>query len=123
MAEGTWQQMKMNHAVRGFAAVATGIVVTIFLWWFFGGFGFWAFPGLAILFLGMGEILFVVYRVTTGKKSGLTHGGLLTLFLGVSMYVSLSGHVMLGTLQMISLLVMGIGILLSAVGGFLRAEV
>lgn len=114
--------MKMNHAVRGFAAVVTGIIVTIFLWWFFGGFGFWAFPGLAILFVGIGDIFFSVYRVTTGKKSALTHSGLLTLFLGVSMYVSLAGHVMLGTLQMISLIVMGVGILLSAVGAFLRAK-
>lgn len=123
MAESTWQRMKMNHAVRGFTAIATGIVVTIFLWWFFGGFGFWAFPGLAILFVGIGEIFFVVYMVSTGKKSGLTHSGLLTLFVGVSLYLSLAGHVMLGALQMISLVVMGIGILLSVVGAFLRPKI
>ena len=108
--------MKMNHAVRGFAIAVTGIIVAVFLVWFFGGFSFWVLPGLAILFVGIGEILYTIYAVYVGKKSTWTHAGLLVLFAGISVYVSLASHVMLGTLQIISFAVMLIGVLLLVVG-------
>ena len=116
MAKNTWQEMKMNHAIRGFAVVVTGIIMTAFLLWFFGGFGFWELPGLAILFIGVAEIFYTIYMAYVGKKSTWIHMGLLVLFIGISIYGSLAGHVMLGTLQMISLVVMVIGILLLIVG-------
>jgi hypothetical protein len=116
MAKNSWQEMKMNHAIRGFATAVTGIIMTAFLWWLFSGFGFWELPGLLILFIGVAEIFYVIYRTGTAKKSTWIHMGLLVLFIGVSGYISLAGHVMLGTLQMISLVVMVIGILLLAIG-------
>ena len=116
MAKNNWQEMKMNHAIRGFAVAVTGTIVTVFLLWFFGGFGFWELPGLAILFVGIAEILYTVYAVYVGKKSTWTHLGLLVLFLGISIYAGLASHVMLGTLQIISFAVMVIGVLLLAIG-------
>ncbi len=108
--------MKTNHAVRGFSFLTLGIILTLFLYLFFSGFGFWVFPGLLVLFLGLGDVLFVSYKTATRRGSGLIHGGLLTLFLGIAMYLSLAGHVMLGLLQMVSLGIIAVGVLLSAAG-------
>lgn len=114
--ENIWQKLKANGLIGGFATIIAGIVITTFLWWFFSGFGFWELPGLAILFIGVAEIFYTVYRTSTGKKLTWIHGGLLVLFIGVSGYLSFVSHVMLGTLQIVSLAVMVIGIILLAIG-------
>ena len=116
MAKNVWQKMKTNHAMGGFAAVITGIIITIFLWWFFGGFWFGELPGLAILFIGVAEIFYIIYGAITDKKSTVLHVGLLASFIGVAGYLSFASHVMLGTLQIASLAVMVIGIILLAIG-------
>lgn len=116
MAKNMWQKMKTNHAMGGFAAVITGIIITIFLWWFFGGFWFGELPGLAILFIGVAEIFYTTYGAVTDKKSTLLHAGLLVSFIGVAGYLSFASHVMLGTLQIFSLAVMVIGVILLIIG-------
>jgi hypothetical protein len=118
----TWQEMRMNHAVRGSALVVAGVILTVFLMWFFGGFGFWGFPGLAILLVGVGDVLFTLYRTMARKGSRLIHSGFLTLFFGIAMYLSLAGHVMLGFLQMVSLAVVTIGLLLALAGAVTRSN-
>jgi hypothetical protein len=116
MAKDIWHKMKMNHAIGGFAAIITGIIITVFLWWFFGEFWFGELPGLAILFVGLGEILYAIYGAMTDKKSTLLHTGLLTSLIGVAGYLSFAGHVMLGTLQIASLVLVVIGIILLVIG-------
>jgi len=116
MANNTWEKMKKNHAIGRFAIIITGIIITAFLWWFFGGFWFGELPGVAILFIGVAEILYVTYAAITDKKSTLLHVGLLVLFIGVAGYLSFASHVMLGILQIASLAVMVIGIILLAIG-------
>jgi hypothetical protein len=111
--------MKANHVMSGLATTVTGIIVTAFLWWFLGGFSFLGLPGLAILFVGIAEILHTVYLTTTEKKSSMLHAGLLVLFLGAAGYLSLASHVMLGTLQILSLVGIVIGIVL-LIAGVLR---
>jgi hypothetical protein len=116
MAKNIWQKMKTNHAMAGFATIITGIIITVFLWWFFGGFWFGELPGLAILLIGVAEIFYIIYGAITDKKSTLLHVGLLVLFIGVAGYLSFASHVMLGILQIASLAVMVIGIILLAIG-------
>ena len=116
MAKSTWQKMKSHHAMGGFATVITGIIITAFLWWFFGGLWFGQLPGLAILLIGVAEILYTVYGATTDKKSTTLHAGLLVVFIGFAGYLSLSGHVMLGTLQIASLAIIVVGVILLAIG-------
>ena len=116
MTENIWEKMKTNHAISGFIAIVTGIIITIFLWWFFGGFWFGELPGLAILFIGIAEILYIIYGAITDKKSSLLHAGFLILFISVAGYISFAGHVLLGTLQIISIITMVIGILLLIIG-------
>jgi len=116
MAKNIWQKMKTNHAMSRFATIIIGVIITVFLWWFFGGFWFGELPGLAILFIGVAEIFYIIYGAITDKKSTLLHVGLLVLFIGVAGYLSFASHVMLGTLQIASLAVMVIGIILLAIG-------
>ena len=122
MSKGIWEGMKTNHAIRGFATIITGIIITVFLWWFFNGFGFWALPGIGILFIGVAETFYTIYGSTRGEKSTWIHAGLLILFVGVAGYISFASHVMLGTLQIFSLIVTVIGLMLLAVGIFSRSK-
>ena len=108
--------MKSNHAMGGFAVIITGIVMIVFLWWFLGGFGFWQLPGLAILMAGIGEILYILYKISAGRKSTLVHIGLPLLFVGIAFYLSFAGHVLLGTLQILSLVPIVTGIVLVPIG-------
>lgn len=116
MASDIWEKMKTNHAIGGFTIIITGIIITAFLWWFFGGFWFGELPGLAIMFIGVAEIFYITYVTITDKTSTLLHAGLLVLFIGVAGYVSFVSHVMLGILQIASLAVMVLGIILLAIG-------
>ncbi len=108
--------MKTNHATSRFATIITGIIITAFLWWFFGGLWFGELPGLAILFIGVAEVFYIIYGAITDKRSTMLHVGLLALFIGVASYLSFASHVMLGTLQIASLAAMVIGIILLAIG-------
>jgi hypothetical protein len=116
MAESIWEKMKANHAMSGFAVIITGIIITVFLWWFFGGLWFGELPGLAIMLIGVAEIFYISYEAFTDKRSTMLHLGLLVLFIGVASYLSFASHVMLGTLQIISLAGIVIGIILLAIG-------
>ncbi len=116
MVSNMWEKMKKNHAIGGFAVVIIGIIVTAFLWWFFGELWFGELPGFAILFIGVAEIFYAIYKAITEKKSTPLHMGLLVLFIGVACYLSFASHVMLGTLQLASIAVVVIGIILLAVG-------
>jgi hypothetical protein len=116
METDVWQEMKSSHSIRWFAVIITGMVVIVFLWWFFGGFGFWQLPGLAILMAGIAEILYILYKISTGRKSTLVHVGLPLLFIGIACYLSFAGHVLLGTLQIMSLVLIVIGIVLLPIG-------
>ncbi|MFW9788717.1 MAG: hypothetical protein ACFFE2_14885 [Candidatus Thorarchaeota archaeon] len=83
-----------------------GIVVTLFSWWLFGGFGYWLWPGLVIVFIGLSELI--------TKQIGIMElrvGMLVTLF-GLASYLSFSVHVLMGGYQILSMVVLVIGILL-----------
>jgi len=114
------QKMKLREITGGFAVFILGVVVTIFLWWFFGGLGFWSLPGFALMLAGLGEILYKVYSIRISERSSALHGGMLTFFIGIAMYFSFASHVMLGMLQIISLAVMVMGIIAVAVGMLFR---
>jgi hypothetical protein len=118
MERGIWKDMKSNHGIRGLTVIITGIVVTVFLWWFLGGFGFWTLPGLTILMVGIAEVLYILYTISMNRKSALLHVGFPLLFLGIGFYMSFAGHVILGTLQILSLALLVVGMLLSAIGAF-----
>jgi len=111
-----WQEMKMNHLIRGSAILVTGIIVTAFLWWFFSGFGFWELPGMAILFVGVAEILYTAYGSITEKRSKWIHAALLVSFIGVAGYLSFASHVMLATLMITFLAILVVGVILFAIG-------
>jgi hypothetical protein len=118
MAQSIWQKMKTNHAMSGIATLTTGIIITAFLWWFFGGLWFGELPGLAILFIGVAEVFYTVYLAFTDQKSTLLHVGLLVFFIGVAGYLSFISHVMLGTLQLTFLAIIVIGLVLLVYGAF-----
>lgn len=116
MEKNVWQEMKSSHAIRWFAVIIAGMGAVVFLWWFIGGFGFWQLPGLAILLAGIAEILYILYKISTGRRSTLVHVGLPLLFIGIACYLSFAGHVLLGTLQILSLVLIVIGIVLLPIG-------
>jgi hypothetical protein len=112
----TWQDMKMNHAIRGLTTLVTGVIATVFLWWFFNGFGFWTLPGVTILLIGLAEILYTAYGSITEKKSIWIHAGLLLSFVGVAGYISFVSHVMLAIFLIVFSAAMVIGLILCIIG-------
>lgn len=108
--------MKNNGIVGVLAVVVAGIILTAFLWWFFGGFGFWTLPGILLLFVGVAETLSRAYIAVADKKSTTLRMGLVVLFVGLAGYITFAGHVLLGILQMLSIAIAVIGILVFIIG-------
>jgi len=110
------QKMKATDAISGLVTIIAGAIITGFLWWFFGSFGFWELPGLLILLVGIAEVLYKVFIAQTNQRSARLHGGLIIMFIGFASYLSFSAHIMLGVYQIISLAIIAIGIISTAIG-------
>lgn len=120
-AENAQERLKKNLPIAGFAIIIIGVVLTMFLWWFFGGFGFWALPGLALLFIGVSESAYKLYAANTNRKAPMLRGGLVLLFIGAACYFSFASYVVFAMFQMISMILAVIGLLL-LVAGLARAR-
>lgn len=110
----------MSGVISGLTTIIVGIIVTAFLWWLLGGFGFWELPGVAMLFVGIGEVLYKMYVTGTDRRTPLLRGGLLLIFIGLAGYVSFEGYFLFGTFQILSLLATVIGLVL-LLAGFVSA--
>jgi hypothetical protein len=73
---------------------------------------------LAILFIGVAEILFKTYVASVRRKSSLLRAGLFLAFIGLASYLSFSGYFVYGTFQLLSLISTGLGIMLFLAGHF-----
>jgi hypothetical protein len=117
--ENVGQKMSLKVLSIGLTTFVCGIVLTVFLWWFFGGFGFWEWPGLAIMFVGVAEIFYRIYVVSLHRKGSLLRAGLFLAFIGLASYLNFSGYFVYGTLQLLSVIVAVFGIVLLLAGSFL----
>lgn len=113
--ESTTQSGATAGIVGELEIMVFGLIVLLFCAWLFGGFGYWLWPGLVILFIGLSELL-------TKKlgKAELRWGLLLTLF-GLASYLSFMLHVLLGGLQILSIVVLVIGLIL-LIRGFMAGR-
>lgn len=107
--------------MSGLTIIIVGIIITAFSWWLLGGFGFWELPGVAILFVGFGEVLYSIFVAGTDKRAPLLRGGILLMFIGLAGYVSFEGYFLFGTFQILSLIATVIGLVL-LLAGFVSAS-
>ena len=116
--------LKIEHSgiARGLTIFIAGVILSVFLWWFFGGIGFWVLPGFAIFFIGIGEILYKLFLRNVGGRPGTLRAGVMTFFIGIALYASVATQILLAYMQMISLIVIALGIIITAVGMFLRKK-
>ncbi|MGA2309180.1 MAG: hypothetical protein ABSG57_06500 [Candidatus Bathyarchaeia archaeon] len=115
------RKRKMSGIISGLTTIVVGIIITAVLWWLLGGFGFWELPGVAILFIGIGEVLYKIYVAGTDKRTPLLRGGILLMFIGLAGYVSFEGYFLFGTFQILSLIATVIGLVL-LLAGFVSAS-
>lgn len=106
----------------GLTVLVIGAILSVFLWWFFGGIGFWMLPGFAAIFIGIGEILYKALLRNASERSTTLRAGIMTFFAGIALYVSVATQVMLAYMQVISLIVIALGIVGAAAGMFLRRK-
>lgn len=113
VSEGnTTQRVKSTRIVGELEIIVLGIVVILFCWWLFGGFGYWQLPGLVILFIGLSELINKSLAPEVGKASTSIRVGLLITFIGLASYLSFAMYVVFGILQMISVAIIVIGLIL-----------
>ncbi len=106
------QSVKSTRVVGELEIIVFGIVVILFCWWLFGGFGYWQLPGLVILFIGLSELINKTLAPKVGKTSTSLRVGLLATFIGLAAYLSFAMYVIFGILQMISAAIIVIGLIL-----------
>ena len=107
-------------ALGGYAsaitAIIVGFVVTLILFFFFAGFGFWALPGMLIIFAGIAVGLNTLLSASVPNPNSTLRSGLLVLFLGLGAFLSFMPHVLLGTFQIMTLVLTVIGVIATASG-------
>jgi hypothetical protein len=118
----TSQRTKDSGITNRLAVLVVGVILSVFLWWFFGGLGFWVLPGFAVIFISIGEILYKALLRNVSERSATLRAGIMTFFVGVALYVSVATQVMLAYIQMISLIVIALGVIGAAAGMFLRSK-
>jgi hypothetical protein len=104
--ESTTQSGKIAGIVGELEIMVLGVIVLIICAWLFGGFGYWLWPGLVIVFIGLSNLL-----TKQIGKAELRIGMLLT-FIGLASFLSFVPHVLLGGLQIISVVILVIGLIL-----------
>jgi hypothetical protein len=104
--ESTTQSGKIAGIVAELEILILGVIVLIACTWLFGGFGYWLWPGLVILFISLSELL----TKQIGKVE--LRVGLLVTFIGLASLLSFLPHVLLGGLQILSVVILVIGLVL-----------
>jgi hypothetical protein len=112
-------KLSLRLVASGLAIFVVGLVLTVILWWFFGGFGFWELPGVTVLFIGVAEILYKTYVASIHRKGLLLRMGLILAFIGLAGYVSFANYYVYGTFQLFSVIAAVFGIVLLMAGSFL----
>ena len=113
--ESTTQSVKSAGIVGELEIMVFGLIIVLACAWLFGGFGYWLWPGLVILFIGLSELL------TKQMDKTELRSGLLLTFFGLASYLSFMMHVLLGGLQIFSVVVLVLGLVL-LVRGFMSGR-
>ncbi|MHA1964689.1 MAG: hypothetical protein ACXACG_01870 [Candidatus Thorarchaeota archaeon] len=113
--ESTIQSVKSAGIVGELEILVFGVIISLFSYWLFGGFGYWLWPGLVIVFIGLSELI----TKQAGKAD--LRVGLLVTFFGLASYLAFVMHVLLGGLQILSVVVLVIGIIL-LIRGFMAGR-
>ncbi|NLT16850.1 MAG: hypothetical protein GXY11_04410 [Clostridiales bacterium] len=100
--------MKKNIVV-----ICAGVALALLTCLFFGGFGYWALPGLAVLSQGIAGLLIPVLKSKTARPKW----GVRIFCIGVAGIVSFAPHVMLGIMQVVSVLAAVAGAVLFLTAG------
>ncbi|MHA1410912.1 MAG: hypothetical protein ACTSQY_11505 [Candidatus Odinarchaeia archaeon] len=93
-----------------------GACLIIVLSWFFGGFGYWNIPGMIVLFSGFALLIYVLTIPALKNTNPYYKGGLFILLIGAALFLSFIPHILLGTYQIISLVIIVLGILVTVYG-------
>ncbi len=102
--------------------LVVGIVCTLLLSLYFGGFGYWDFPGLLILAVAFGLILSKAFSLDRRGSRGVWLTGIYFVLIGLAGFLSFVGPILFGLLQMLSLLIVVVGIILIVVALFRPAK-
>lgn len=96
--------------------IVLGAIVTVVVAWFFEGLGFWSIFGLIILFAGISNIIYGLFSEKLPKPNSTLRAGLLVLFIGLACLISFLPHVLLGTFQIMTFIVVVIGVIITSSG-------
>lgn len=96
--------------------IIVGFIVTLILFFFFAGFGFWALPGMLIIFAGIAVGLNTLLSASVPNPNSTLKSGLMVLFLGLGAFLSFMPHVLLGTFQIMTLALTIIGVIVTVSG-------
>lgn len=110
--------MKRKPAI---VLIVVGAVLTVLLALFFGGFGFWTIPGLAILAVGAAGLISGLLCARAARPA-LMSVGVYILLVGLGCLTGTLPHIMLGVAQYGSGLVMLAGLILTLIGLFLKRK-
>jgi hypothetical protein len=83
---------KARKFVKGIVTTIIGLFITIFFLWFFYGPSILVLPGLAVLFVGVANILHTAYTTNTGVAVRNLQAGLITTLIGLAAVLSLLWH-------------------------------
>jgi len=93
--------------------ISLGIVLVLLFCLFLGGFGYWIFPGMFLVSLGVANtITLYLEKKNSSTTQNKTHLGISLILIGVSGLVSTIPHVLLGLLQIMSFIVIAIGVII-----------
>ncbi|WEU40146.1 MAG: hypothetical protein OdinLCB4_006655 [Candidatus Odinarchaeum yellowstonii] len=96
--------------------IIIGAIVTVIVSLFFGGLGFWNIFGFVMIFAGIANIIYALISEKLPNPNSTLRGGLLILFIGLACLISFLPHILLGTLQIMTLILTLIGVGVTVIG-------
>lgn len=96
--------------------IGVGVILLLLLCAFFGGYGFWTFPGWLVVLAGIAGVINAAYARLDRGRPRLMRWGTAMLLIGIACYLSFSPHVMLGVLHGVSWFLIGAGLIVTVVG-------
>lgn len=96
--------------------IIIGVIVTVIVSLFFGGLGFWNVFGFVMIFAGFANIIFGLISEKLPNPNSTLRGGLLIFFIGLACLISFLPHILLGTIQIMTLILTLIGLGVTIIG-------
>ncbi|MHA1835874.1 MAG: hypothetical protein ACTSYQ_02960 [Candidatus Odinarchaeia archaeon] len=93
-----------------------GAIITALLSWYYGGFGYWDIPGIIVISIGFGVLIYNFSEPMLKTPNSFYRGGLFIFLIGLAFFIPLIPHILLGTYQIMSFALILIGITITLYG-------